>query len=547
MKPGIISTLLIFVLFSSFSGRSNAQFHLNGSAIQTMDSCFQLTPAQNWSAGSIWFTEKINLNESFQVLMDLNLGCKDANGADGMVFGFQPISTSIGSQGEGIGFQGVSPSLGIEFDTWQNPNLNDPAADHIAIIRNGIMSHGAAGTLAGPIQASPTSQNIEDCQFHEMRVNWDAEKLELEVWFDCELRLSYTGDIVNSIFNGDPEVFWGFTSATGGANNLHEVCFSYTTFLDGFEDVVICPGGQFQLEVSGGSSYSWSPGTGLSNPNIPNPIASPDETTTYIVEVQDDCNIPFFDTITVFIDGDTVFFELGEDTTLCEGNGLLLDATSFGMDTVEYQWSTFTSESTFFADNPGTYSVTVTVDQYCVSEDKVTLQYIPLPKVDLGPDLLLCYGQTHTLDATFFDPDVDYFWNDGSADPVQVVTEPGGLFSIALSNECGMAEDLILIEYDDCEDIFFPNVFSPNNDGINDVFIPFDGGDVETITVLQVYDRWGSLVYEAQNFKPNDFGMGWNGEIGGEDAPAGVYTWWAEVIFRNWTKELKKGDLTLIR
>ena len=88
------------------------------------------------------------------------------------------------------------------------------------------------------------------------------------------LRMEIAWLSLNEVFGGDPNVFWGFTSATGGARNLHQVCYGYTTFLDGFEDVVICPGGQFQIKLSGGVKYHWTPETGLSNPNIANPVAA---------------------------------------------------------------------------------------------------------------------------------------------------------------------------------------------------------------------------------------------------------------------------------
>jgi len=529
------------------NGSLFAQFHLNGTATQVSDSCFVLTEAQNWSVGSIWFTEKVNLNQSFQVIMELYFGCNDTDGADGIVFGFQPISTSIGENGGGIGFLDISPSLGIEFDTWQNDIYNDPSFDHIAIVKNGDMNHASPSTLAGPIQASPNGPNIEDCRFHELRVNWDADKQELEVWFDCSFRLSYTGDIVNEIFGGDPEVFWGFTSATGGFNNHHEVCFKYTTFLDGFEDVVICPGGQFQLNIGGGATYEWTPATGLSNPNIPNPIAAPDSTTTYMVTAWDECNNPFFDTITVFVDGDTVFFDLGPDTTVCAQGGYVLDATSFGDFSVEYNWSNGATTPTLSPPQSGTYSVTVTIDDYCVSDDRVNIELLPRPYLNLGNDQTLCLGESLVLDVENNSPDVTYLWQDGSTSPQYFVSEPGGLYQVWASNICGTIQADILITYEDCQEVFFPNVFSPNNDGINDVFLPFDGGDVENISLFQVFDRWGGLVFEARNFRPGNFEMGWDGKANGKPATPGVYAWMAEVFFRNGTREIREGSVTLIR
>ncbi len=538
--------LLHLLLALSFGQPISAQFILNGTATQVNDSCWTLTPAENFKVGSIWNEVKINLNESFQVLMQLNFGDLDDNGADGIVFGFQPVSTTIGQAGEGIGFGGVSPSIGIEFDTWQNNNLADPVFDHIAIFRNGVLNHSSANNLAGPIQANQQNPNIEDGDWHQLRVNWDAEKTVLEVWFDCSKRLSYTGDIVNEIFGGDPLVFWGFTSATGGAVDVHQVCLSYTTFLDGFEDVIICPGGQFQLQVGGGVSYKWTPATGLSNPNIPNPIAAPDETTTYIVEVLDDCNNPFFDSLTVFIDGDTVFFDLGPDTILCQGQPLQLDATSIGTNNVVYQWSNGATDPVIDVLHSGVYKVIVTVDDYCVADDRIGVNIIPLPgNVNLGPDAVLCFGQELALDATTTG-DPAYLWGDGLVSPQRTVVEEG-LYTVNISNSCGTGSSSIFVGFEDCRQVFFPNVFSPNNDGLNDVFLPFDGGDVEQVVSLKIFDRWGGLVFENFAFLPNDFEAGWDGHMKGQVVDQGVYTWLAEVIFRDGFVQQMAGDVTLVR
>jgi len=61
---------------------------------------------------------KINLNNSFDFVFNVYLGCKDGEGADGIVFILQPLNTSIGAAGQGMGFYGVTPSVGIALDTW---------------------------------------------------------------------------------------------------------------------------------------------------------------------------------------------------------------------------------------------------------------------------------------------------------------------------------------------------------------------------------------------------------------------------------------------
>ncbi|HKC34765.1 MAG TPA: PKD domain-containing protein [Chitinophagaceae bacterium] len=212
----------MYLLFYSLPVISFSQYILNGAATQNSCNCYTLTPASFTQAGSVWNANKINLNNPFDFSFNVFLGCQDANGADGIVFMLQPISTSIGSTGEGMGFSGITPSIGITLDTWQNINLNDPAYDHISIQANGNAAHGT--DLAGPIQASTTTDNIEDCQWHIFRITWDPVTQWLRAYFDDHLRVETQVNMAATIFNNDPNVYWGFTAATGGANNLQQFC-----------------------------------------------------------------------------------------------------------------------------------------------------------------------------------------------------------------------------------------------------------------------------------------------------------------------------------
>ncbi|WP_290790490.1 lectin-like domain-containing protein [Flavihumibacter sp. UBA7668] len=209
-------------------------YHLNGSAYKENCNCYTLTDATNTQSGSVWNMNKILLTSSFEFKFDVNLGCKDSDGADGMVFMLQPISTNIGSQGGGIGYQNVRPSIAIEIDTWQNQENNDPAFDHISIQRDGIIQHNVPNNLAGPVSAILNNNNIEDCQWHAFTIRWDAINKVLSAYIDNQLRVSTTIDLIQDVFNNDPSVYWGFTSATGGANNHQRFC---TSLKAGFQPV----------------------------------------------------------------------------------------------------------------------------------------------------------------------------------------------------------------------------------------------------------------------------------------------------------------------
>lgn len=205
-----------------FSSPVFCQYVLNGSAEKVSCNCYTLTKEIDFQSGSVWNSNKISLDSSFDFWFNVYLGCNDGFGADGIVFILQPNSTSIGTAGEGMGFQGVQPSVGIALDTWQNFNWNDPDYDHISIQLNGDINH--ANDLAGPVPISATSNNVEDCSWHVLRISWDATTHKLQTFFDGALRLESKIDLVSSVFNGDPRVYWGFTGATGGAVNVQQFC-----------------------------------------------------------------------------------------------------------------------------------------------------------------------------------------------------------------------------------------------------------------------------------------------------------------------------------
>ncbi len=189
----------------------NAQFVLNGDAVSLGGNCYQLTEEVNYSAGSIWYETLINLEEDFEINFSLNFGDLDASGADGMYFVLQPVGTGLGDAGGGMGYLGITPSLGVEFDTYQNGDYGDPAFDHIAIQYNGVLDHTGIYNLDGPVQILDGINNVEDGDYHQAKITWDAETQHLEVFVDCVYRVGFVTevfDIIETIFAGDPEVYF---------------------------------------------------------------------------------------------------------------------------------------------------------------------------------------------------------------------------------------------------------------------------------------------------------------------------------------------------
>lgn len=257
-----------------------SQYILNGSAQKNSCNCYTLTQAVQTQSGSVWNGTKINLNNSFDFWFNVFLGCNDATGADGIVFMLQPISTSVGTTGEGMGFEGVSPSIGITLDTWQNFNRNDPPYDHITIQANGLVTHG--NDLAGPVPVSAVSDNVEDCRWHTLRISWNANTKWLRTFFDSALRLEKQIDLVSTIFYNNPNVYWGFSGGTGGSVNLQQFCTALNPiFKTNFTNGGGCEGVPVMFSDASESfapitSYTWSFGDGtFSNAASPPPHLYP--------------------------------------------------------------------------------------------------------------------------------------------------------------------------------------------------------------------------------------------------------------------------------
>lgn len=333
--------LLFFFSFSLVLA-ARGQYILNGSARQVSCNCYTLTTPIQFQSGSVWNSQKIDLGKPFDFWFNVYLGCDDAMGADGIVFMLQPLSTNIGTAGEGMGFQGVTPSIGIALDTWTNGNLSDPFYDHISIQANGNANHNA--DLASPVPISDASSNVEDCQWHKLRIAWDPATKTMAAYFDGVLRVSYTGDIINNIFNGDRMVFWGFSGATGGSTNLQQFCtalnpeFTTNTPNDG-----TCFGGSLQFNNTSVSfteigATHWDFGDGTSSTAVnppPHVYAQPGAYPVRLaITAKDGCKSDTFKkTVTIATVPDAGFSI--SDTCFGSAPRLIAGARNIGVD---YDW-----------------------------------------------------------------------------------------------------------------------------------------------------------------------------------------------------------------
>lgn len=260
----------------------------------------------------------------------------------------------------------------------------------------------------------------------------------------------------------------------------------------------------------------------------------------YTVTVKDANNCIAVSPATVMPSSNMPQVNLGKDTTLCEDQTLLLSAVNPG---AGYLWQDGSSQSSFLVTGKGMYYVSVN-NQGCVARDTIIIDYQLKPRFTLGEDKRLCPGNSFVLKPTITNnaslQGLNYLWQDGSAQPTYRATQEG-FYRLELSNYCGYSSDEIMISKGIC-DLYIPNSFTPNNDGLNDLFKVGYGDNVIEFQ-MQVYNRYGQLVFETK-----DKTKGWDGTVKGNKQQQGTYTWgirYKTVVGSMW-QELT-GTVILIR
>lgn len=291
-------------------------------------------------------------------------------------------------------------------------------------------------------------------------------------------------------------------------------------------DTSICSGHEIKYNFNlSGASYSWHDG-------LTSAIYEISTSGQYWLAVtQNGCVLA--DSIIVTVKSAPVV-ALGNDTTLCEGDAKQLIATNTN---AVYKWQDGSSSDRYSVSKSGNYYVAVDIDG-CINSDSIDIVYLKKPEFDLGHDTMLCNGQKMVL-RPILNTNGNYLWQDGSTMQSFNVTDTG-LYSLSVYNQCGTTTNSVLISRGICE-LYMPNVFTPNNDHLNDVLkvkYPFT---VRKFS-MSVYNRYGQLVFET-----SDMSKGWDGKLNGKEQPSGNYIYIISMIDVHSREKVVKGNVLLIR
>jgi len=337
--------------------------------------------------------------------------------------------------------------------------------------------------------------------------------------------------------------------------------FSYNTFsqfiANAGNDVTICPGIGATIggspSASGGLlpyTYLWVPATGLSSTSVPNPTATPSNTTTYTLTVTDDTGAVKTDIITVNMHPIN-YVSAGKDTSVCADSAIQLGVIwNFPNIGVTYSWSPGNTLNDSTLPQPiatpiitTTYTLTATTPGCPPKTDFITITFIPTPIIDAGPTVTIYQGQTTTLNATggnnydWYPQNTLTYSNTPNPNAEPIVTTLYYVFGSDPTKKCA-SYDTVTVIVIPSDSIIIYNTFTPNNDQNNDLWYI---GNIEKYpnNTMEIYNRYGKLIYKK--FQYNNT---WNGKANGSDLPAGTYFY---ILDLGDNKGKLNGTVTIIR
>jgi gliding motility-associated-like protein len=316
-----------------------------------------------------------------------------------------------------------------------------------------------------------------------------------------------------------------------------------------------------------GLSYSWTAAGGalISDPaSAFTEVSQPDVFTLTVIDLATGCR----DQDEVIVDSDVDFLNphVSISPVSCfqaDDGAIQVDSVSGGQGPFSYSLNggAFTSQSFFNRLAAGEYTLVISDSKGCRSELFFLLEQPDEVQVILAADLegeerIIQLGDSLRLRAIINIPfeavDTILWFPDtlgcsGCAE-LTVAPQQTSTFSVTVIDRNGCGDtDRLTIFVKKIRDVYIPNVFSPNGDGINDVFMIFGGQEAVKVRSFLIFNRWGESVFEAFNFPLNDQSYGWNGNFRGRPMNSGVFVYLAEIEMIDGETLIFKGDFNLLR
>ena len=324
-------------------------------------------------------------------------------------------------------------------------------------------------------------------------------------------------------------------------------------------NATICIGSRITLNAYDGNRYEWTPTVSLQNASTASPIASPLITTNYKVKVSNQYGCIQYDSVLIKVD-EKVKLQHSKDAITCRGTEVRLTASG---NSTQFLWSPATGLNTTTGKNvianptnTTTYRVVAVSSNVCPSDTgyiKVTVGDIPT--VNVGPDITANAGTLISIPTNTTGGILQYTWTPTTglscttcAQPT-FVADKNTTYKLKVRTQygCEATDEITITVLCNKGAVYIPNAFTPNNDGLNDVF-SVTGYGIANVKNFTVFDRWGKPVFRKDNFVIGDRSGGWNGRVAGmEITTTTSFVYVAEVECSEGNSIVLKGSVILIR
>ena len=322
-------------------------------------------------------------------------------------------------------------------------------------------------------------------------------------------------------------------------------------------DTTLCLGQSITFHPTGADSFVWSTQPSLSCSVCTNPTAKPELTTRYFVTGS---ILGCQSTDSILVRVKLPFsLNLSPSDTLCIGGSVQLNASGGEV----YQWSPAAGLNNSFIANPVANPSTTTIYTLVASDNKncfsdtghIMVSVYPFPTFKIiDSAITLIEGYSKPILTEGSEDIVRWEWTPATgldcSNCAQPVAQPNSniTYTARVYNGAGcMTTDHVTVNvFCTGANVFIPNTFSPNGNGMNERFYP-RGIGLFNVPLFQIFNRYGLVVFEKHSLTPNAASDGWDGTYNGQPAPTGVYVYVLSVTCKNNTMFKFKGNVTLIR
>lgn len=319
----------------------------------------------------------------------------------------------------------------------------------------------------------------------------------------------------------------------------------------------VCRGAAVVLQATGAQKFRWQPSTGISCDTCASVSVQPVVNTQYILTGITAHGCSSSDTANIEVH-QPFQMQYSRLFNICKGQSASLQAS--GAHT--YQWSppyglsnTNAASPVAAPDSSTEYTVMGTDRHGCFTDTaKVQVNVHGYPTVKAGEDKTVMLGTPVLLEAVYssdvnevrWSPNENFTRYDSNAVLVKPAINTEYTVNVKNTAGCSASDKVTVFVLCNQKNVFVPNLFSPNNDGVNDVFFPRGTGLLK-IHTLRIFNRWGETVFEKKGFNANDPSAGWDGTYKGMKLSSDVFVYTLDLVCENNALMSLKGNISLVQ